>query len=870
MRHFRPVSTFSLRAICLALALAIAAPSVLLARPLPQQTPQTSKPKQLPPAQYIPSRNYDTRHIALNLRFDWDKEQALGTATITFAPLSDGVRSVEFDAGNMAFNSVKLSTGTPLQFVADAPKEKLRITLDRAYKMTDVITVVIDYRTNGVDKQTGIGGFGRGLAFIKPSPDDPKRPRQIWSQGESEYNHLWFPCYDHPNDFATSELTATVEKPLMVISNGKLLETKENADNTRTFHWKMETPHASYLASIVVGEYAAVEGSYQGIPVTSYVYPNELEEGKVTTKRLPDMVKFFSEKTGIKYPYAKYAQTMTRDFGGGMENISATTQTDNMIHDARTELDQTSDGLQSHELAHQWFGDYVTARTWADIWLNESFATYFQAMWDEHSLGRDDFLYLDVKGNQDAYYGTWARGTRRPIVTKNYDGPDSVFDTYAYPRGGAVLHMLRTTLGEENWWRAINYYLRKYANQPVSTEQFRIAIEEATGQSMDWFFDQWLYKMGHPVFRVTQDYDAAAKVVKLTVRQEQKPDPTSAYPQVEFFQMPVDVELNAGNQTTVTRVQLEAKEEQTLTIPFDVKPQLVNFDYGGMLIKELKFEKPTDDLVYQVSHDTDMLGRVWALNQLSARMKASDTTAADKERIASALSTAVTADNFWGMRQEAVTALNGVQGDGVRQALLAAVKDKNSRVRARAILSLAASKDASLASVYLQALSDQSYGVVRAAATALGQTKSAQAYDALVKLFDMPSWRDSLRVSAMNGLAELGDKRALELSLRYAAKGNSVDLRGGAVTLLGAIGKNDPRSFDLIADTFRQAAATFNFNLANSAGEALVALGDQRGLAVLEEARKKLNNPGLIAFLMQFEQRLRQSATTPTPKTPGQ
>src|SRR6185503_15934657 len=253
-------------------------------------------------------------------------------------------------------------------------------------------------------------------------------------------------------------------------------------------------------------------------------------------------------------------------------------------HDARTELDSNSDGLQSHELAHQWFGDYVTCRDWSDIWLNESFATYFQAMWDEHHLGQDDFLYSDVKANQDAYLVAWRQGKRRPIVTKNYANPDSMFDTYAYPRGGAVLHMLRLTLGEENWWRAINYYLHKYANQPVDTEQFRIAIEESTGQAMDWFFDEWLYKMGHPVFRVTQTYDSAAKALSLSVEQVQTADSSSQFPQVALFQMPVNIEISAAAGTRVERVQILAKKQQTFTFKVDSKPSLVNFDYHGTLI----------------------------------------------------------------------------------------------------------------------------------------------------------------------------------------------------------------------------------------------------------------------------------------------
>jgi aminopeptidase N len=218
--------------------------------------------------------------------------------------------------------------------------------------------------------------------------------------------------------------------------------------------------------------------------------------------------------------------------------------------------------LQAHELAHQWFGDYVTCRDWSDIWLNESFATYFQAMWDEYKLGRDDFLYSDIKGNQDAYFSTWKQGNRRPIVTKNYSNPDAVFDTYAYPRGGAVLHMLRKTLGEENWWRAINYYLKKYANQPVETEQFRIAIEEATGQSMEWFFDEWLYRMGHPVFEVTQRYDSSTKSLALTVRQKQTKDPDSQYPQAELFKMPVDIEIGTGGNPRIERVSSRNKNKR--------------------------------------------------------------------------------------------------------------------------------------------------------------------------------------------------------------------------------------------------------------------------------------------------------------------
>jgi aminopeptidase N len=845
---------------CLALALIVCAPASICA----QGSAVAQVQQGLPPAQYIPSHDYDQQHIALDLRFDWEREQAVGTATITFAPLKADLSRVEFDAGNMTFTSVKLASGTPLKFESDAAHEKLAVTLDRAYQPSDVVTVVISYHTNGVENKPGLPGFGSGLRFIKPTPDDPKRPRQIWSQGEAEQNHYWFPCYDHPNDFATTEITATVEKPLTVISNGRLVETRDNRDNTRTFHWKIDEPHATYLTSIIVGDYAPVEGSYAGIPVVSYVYPSEINEGRVTTKRLPDMVKFFSEVTGVRYPYAKYAQTMAEDFGGGMENISATTQTERMIHDARAELDQTADSLESHELAHQWFGDYVTCRYWSDIWLNESFATYFQALWDEHSLGEDDFLYSDVKANQDQYLAAWSRGQRRPVVTKNFAGPDAVFDTYAYPRGGAVLHMLRRQLGDRDWWRAINHYLTKYAHQPVETEQFRIAIEEATGRSMDRFFDQWVYRMGHPVFRVTQGYDAAAKTLKLTVRQEQKVDPNSNYPQVSLFEVPLDVEVVAGGATRIEHILIEPKEEQTFTFRADAEPQLVNFDYGGTVIKELKFDKTTDALAYQSANDADVLGRVWALGQLSARARDKATSDADRKRAVGALAAALAGDKFWGVRQDSARALRDSASDpAARAALLAATKDADARVRARAVSSLGVLKDPALAPTFQQLLSDRSYGVVRAAAVALGETKAAAAYDALARLLDVPSWRDSVRVAGLDGLAALGDRRALETALRYAAPGNPEQVRASAVLLLGAVGGGDERAFQAVSDALLKSVSPFRFQLAGAAGGALVQLGDARGVEVFEQARKSLANPGADNFLSQMEQRLKQKAQQP-------
>ena len=834
------------------------------------QQKENEKERKLPPAHYIRSRDYDMRHIALNLKFDWDKEQTFGTATITLAPLVPNLQKINLDAGLMIINSVKLN-GKNLTFNYNEPESLLSVNLDRVYRIGEPVTFTVDYRTKGetVSNTLGFGGGG-GLKFIKPDADNPNRRRQIWTQGESDYNRFWFPSYDSPNDFRTTELTATVEKPMMVISNGKLVSVKDNPDNTRTYYWKMDTPYANYLSSIVVGEYAEIKGEYQGIPISTYLFPDELKDGAASVKNLPEMVRFFSEKTGVKYPYVKYAQTMAEGFSGGMENISATTMTPTMIHDERELLDFDSESLQSHELAHQWFGDYVTTREWAHIWLNESFATYFEALWMEHSKGHDYFLYNDVRSNQQAYLNTWNQGNRRPIVTRYYTNADALFDTYAYPRGGAVLHMLRKHLGDELFFKALNHYLVTNANKPVQTEQLRIAIEEATGQSMDWFFDQWLYKMGHPVFEVTKNYDAAAKKLTLNVKQTQKIDPNNEYPQVEFFRGFMDMEID-GN---VNRVWIEPKAENTFTFDVANKPNLVNFDYEDTWIKEVKFDKPTDELIYQLKNDKDVLGRVWAMNQLASRFKSKDTADAEKANILAALNQAIAGDAFWSIRRDAIQIVTAPQGNPnaanftppnfdqtTINILTNAAKDKNSLVRAAAISGFGRTHDAKYADLYVTALNDQSYSVIGAAATALALTKSPKAFDALNKLVNTSSWKNRIAQSGLIGLELLGDARSFDTFYKIATDSSQpANLRTTALGGIGSTGKGNPRAFPLIFEQFKKALDQRNFNALDNAIRGIIRLADPRGQQAFDLMKEKFKDePNILNFVRQFEEQFKSA-----------
>jgi aminopeptidase N len=827
---------------------------------------QAADEKKLPPVNWIRSRNIDVKHLDIDIHFDWDKEQAIGSEVITLAPFADADH-IQLDAAMMTIGSVSMVGGGPLQFNYDVKKDNdnLDIALGRTVPGGEDVKIKIDYATNYVNKaegDTAIGGFGRGIRFIKPTALDPNKPRQIWSQGESEFNRYWFPSYDSPNDFRTQDLRATVAKPFFVVSNGKLADTKDNPDGTRTFHWVMDQPFSNYLSSIVVTDTAPVEQKFEDVPVINYGYTNEAKEVALTTKNLPATIAFFSQITGVKYPYPKYSQAFVEDFGGGMENISATTQIEEMIHDDREMLDGDSESLQSHELGHQWFGDYVTCRDWGQIWLNESFATYMQAMWDEKFKGHDEFLYQDIRANHDQVLATWAQGDRRPIVTKYYADKDAMFDNYAYPGGGSVLHMLRKQVGDKLFFASLHKYLSDHAHQPVSTEDLREAFEVTTGQSMDWFFDEWIYRMGHPVFEVTQSYDDASKKLTLNVKQTQKVDITNQYPQTDYFQSWVDVEVD----NRIERVWLKPQETNVFTFDSATKPKLVNFDYESTLLKEMKFDKSTDDLIYQISSDKDVLARRWAMGELQKRASAGT----DRDRILAALSVASEKDPFWRDRRGAFSLVSqivspdpapgqprpAIKLDPATEALtMRLAKDPQSLVRGDAIRLLGETQDAKYVPTYLSALDDRSYGVIDQASQALALTKDARSFDALAKLTTTPSWKGRIVNAGLNGLNTLADKRGLDIGLKVAAD-MSVPLRARrtAYRLIGATGKGDARAYPVLATAVRGALAADDEGTLVNVTRAVVQLADPRGQEVFDLLKTRYKDDAQVMnFLTSSE-----------------
>jgi aminopeptidase N len=578
----------------------------------PRTTPAAQKPAPRPQLEGTkherPPRTFDVLNYTIRTRFDAPNKAVLGDETVTLKPLSSGLKSFDLDASSMKIEAVTLSDSN-VALGWTQPPDKLSIVLDHAYGPDEVINVRIQYRAIPE----------KGLYFIPQTRAGAglSRPAQIWTQGEPEENHYWFPCYDFPDDRATSEQYITTGADEIAISNGALLETTNNQDGTHTFHWKMEQPHSSYLVSLVVGNYAKLTDTYKNIPVEYYTYRGTEEAARRAFAKTPEMMRVFSEKLNFEFPFNKYAQTIVANFiFGGMENITATTHADTEILSGPTkESELARENLISHELSHSWFGDLVTCKDWSQAWLNEGFATFMEAAFRESEAGHDAYL-AEMRSSAFLYFLEDSLKYRRPIVTDRYRVPIDLFDATLYKKGALILHMLRETVGDEMFWKALNKYLNENQNKVVETSDLERAFEETTGQQLNWFFDQWVYKAGFPELRVRSLYEPRTRVLNLDVTQTQVPDATTP----AIFRLPVEIELATAQGNRTERIEI-TERHQKFTFKLDGKPLLIRFDKGERILKKLDFPQPTARLAYQLSHSSDAIGRLEAVEALASKAK---------------------------------------------------------------------------------------------------------------------------------------------------------------------------------------------------------------------------------------------------------
>jgi aminopeptidase N len=774
--------------------------------------------------QYGPDKIVDVEHIELYLEPDLEARKLAGICTTTVRAYDEPVERLALDAVDLEIASVQRD-GKPLGF--SLRDDKLEVRFDPPLAPNARATFRIAYSTSRPR---------HGLFFVEPTAEYPDAIRHAWTQSQDENARYWFPALDYPAEKQTTQTTISVPTGLFALGNGALIDRRDEGERT-IYTYRQEIPHSTYLMTMVAGPFVETRQADSGVrkvPVYYYVLPGREADGERAFGNTPRMIATFEERIGTPYPYARYSQIAVSDFiFGGMENTSATTQTDRTLHDARAHLDFSSDPLVSHELAHQWFGDLLTCRDWSQAWLNEGFATYFECVWREADLGYDEYLY-DVFGCITRYLEEDSERYRRPIVCNRYRDPIEVFDRHLYEKAGAVLHMLRGELDDGRFWRSIATYVKQNAQRNVETIDLIRAIEDETGRNLRGFFDQWIYRGGHPEVEVSIAWDAKRKTATVTIDQKQQVD--SDNPPYRFdvdlgfcTEVPAAPAANAGPGVLPgekrIRVQVERAHE-TVTVPLDAEPQLVRFDPGAWLLGAIAYKLGVTLAAATLRGDSDPVARIRAAREL-----AKDGSLAAREALAAAFER----DPFWGVLDETAHALGDTRAQWARDMLVTALHHKHPKVRRAVAAALGNFRDEVVASALLEvARNDESYFVAAAAFTSLGKTRDPRAFAALADAAGKRTWNGTVEAGAARGLAELADVRAVDALLDAVRLGRDEGLRRAAAGALARTGELVYSERARIVDAIVELLDDPMFLVQLAAIAAAEALQDVRALAALD------------------------------------
>jgi aminopeptidase N len=729
---------------------------------------------------YNPDRPGQVEHIFLDLILNIPKKSFEGVCSIRLKPVRNGIQFLSLDAVNLDINSVNVA-GVAQSFDYDG--EKLNIELNAPTIAGNSITLDIAY---------GVENPQRGLYFVGPTKHYPDKPVQVWTQGEDEDSRFWFPCFDYPGQLATSEIRVKVPKEFLAISNGELINCEEAGD-AKIYHWLQKQVHPTYLMTLAVGDFAEFSDTWNGKPVTYYVEKRRAGDALRSMGKTPQMIEYFSEIFGYAYPFPKYAQVCVDDFiFGGMENTSTTLLTDRCLLDERAALDNRStESLVAHELAHQWFGDLVVIKHWSHAWIKEGMASYCEVLWTDVQYGTQEAAYYRLKEARN-YLAEDSSRYRRPIVTHVYREAIELYDRHLYEKGACVYHMIRAELGDELFFKAMQTFVQDNAHATVETVDLLRAIEKASGRNLLFLFDQFVYRGGHPDYKVAYAWDGDSKLAKITVTQSQAKDGNSK----DLFDLKVPIAFGYGSEkgenisfkTFTVRVH---EREQSFYFPLEEKPLFISFDVGNHLLKTVALEYPVPELKAQLKYDSDPLSRIFAAEALAKK--------GGLEAV-KALSKALQNDDFWGVRAEVAKLLGDIKLDQAFDALLKGLKDKNPDVRFAVVEALGTIKthDSYKALKSILDEGDASYYVEAAACRGIGaiggaKLKEKPKEEKVLKLLksvleNRAGWNEVVRAGAMGGLSQMKtSEEALNLILDYTELGVPQPLRLAAIRALGAI-----------------------------------------------------------------------------------
>jgi len=685
---------------------------------------------QRPDYQTTYHRKNDLLHTSLDLKFDWTKQHVLGQASLKFKPYFYPMDKLVLDAKGFDIHKVAIITGGQKRDLKyDYNNLHLSINLGRTYQPNEEYTIFIDYTAKPNELKENLPAEAvndeKGLYFINPLNEDPDKPMQIWTQGETEYNSCWFPTIDKPNERCTQEMRLTVQDRFKTLSNGLLKSSDKNSDGTRTDYWVMDKPHAPYLFMLTVGEFAIEKDSWNGMPMEYWVEAPYKDVAADIYSNTKEMLTFFSDITGVKYPWQKYSQVIVRDFvAGAMENTTGVIFYEQIQKNERELIDNHNERIVAHELIHHWFGDLVTCESWANLALNESFANYGEYLWLEHKYGKEEAE--NHRRNEARGYMNQARMFKHPLIFFGFEDKEDMFDAHSYNKGGAILHMLRNYVGDDAFFAGLNRYLTQNEYSDVEAHELRLAYEDVTGEDLNWFFDQWFFEAGHPNLEFSHEYSELRNEVTVTIEQTQSAEDNAA-----VYRLPMAIDIYTDTPQSVGKYDQKPtrhdivldQRKQTFTFPVSGKPHLVNIDAEKMLLCEKKeLTKIESEYIHQY-YVGGFMDRREALEALSESK--SD---AAKKVMKDALN-----DNYWTLRNFALNACNPAD-DATTIAKLAR-EDKRSQVRATALTKLGETGDVQYVAIAKNAIdNERPYRCVGAGLDALSKLDQTQALDYAKKL----------------------------------------------------------------------------------------------------------------------------------------
>ncbi len=638
-------------------------------------------------------------HTKLEVKFNFDSATMNGSEWLTLQPTFYATDSVRLDAKGMTIKEVALfNAGVKTKLKYDYDGMQLNIKLNKTYKGGEKYTLYFEYisRPNELESEGSAAiTDAKGLYFINPTGEDKNKPTQIWTQGETESNSAWMITIDKPNQKSTEEITMTVPNKYVTLSNGLLISQKKNMDGSRSDYWKMDLPHAPYLFFMGVGDFAIVKDSYKGKEVSYYVEKKQQPYARGVFGNTPEMMDFFSKKLNVEYPWPKYAQIVGRDFvSGAMENTSATLHQESAYQNSR-ELTEGNDWEETiaHELFHHWFGDLVTAESWSNLTVNESFANYSEYLWDEYKYGKD---FADAHNFEDMQGYLMSGSDKKDLARFHYASREDMFDAVSYNKGGRILHMLRNFVGDDAFFKSLSNYLTTNKFKTGEAHQLRLAFEEVTGRDLNWFWNQWYYGSGHPKLKISYGFDSEKNIASVIIDQVQKSG--------KAFILPMAIDIYVDGKATRQNITA-ANLSDTFKFNVTKMPDWISVDADKILLADKTDSKTEANYLAQWKYGKNYLDRKEALDYFA------------KNSIAQ-LSEGLN-DKFFKLRLSTIQKIgtSGFKGEAaiINQIELIAKNDPNKKVKAAAINFLVKNGDKKYLSLFETAIKDSSYSVAGAA-----------------------------------------------------------------------------------------------------------------------------------------------------------